>query len=182
MPPIALHRTIARRALIQLGQQDLRALHAFVSRRHSRADAFMRAITHLGDPLIVICLGVALLLAPSVLVHDTGVTLVIALVVSHFAVQLLKRSIMRPRPHLPVGIVSLIEAPDRFSFPSGHAAAALCVGLGIASLLPPVLGLIVLGMGLLVGISRCYLGVHYPGDVLVGWLLAVFGNALAHSL
>ena len=35
----------------------------------------------------------------------------------------------------------------------------------------PVAGAVLL-VGLLVGISRCYLGVHYPGDVMVGWTLA----------
>lgn len=80
---------------------------------------------------------------------------------------------------MPVGIASLVDAPDRFSFPSGHAAAALSVALGIGLVVPAALAAAVIGLGLLVGLSRCYLGVHYPGDVLVGWVLAVAAFAAA---
>lgn len=179
VPETALHRVIARRALVQLAQHDLRALLAFVDRRHRRADSVMRCITHLGDPFAVVPLGLLMLLAPSAPVRDAGTGIAISLASSHLAVQLLKRAIMRPRPDLPVGIVSLIDAPDRFSFPSGHAAASLCVALGLASVLPAFFAGLALGIGLLVGISRCYLGVHYPGDVLAGWILALAGASLA---
>jgi membrane-associated phospholipid phosphatase len=37
-------------------------------------------------------------------------------------------------------------------------------------------------LGLMVGVSRCYLGVHYPGDVAAGWLLAGVGVALGALL
>jgi undecaprenyl-diphosphatase len=92
---------------------------------------------------------------------------------SHLAVQALKRTISRPRPQLPVGVISLAEPPDRFSFPSGHSAAALSVGLAVAALVPGAVAPLVLALALLVGVTRCYLGVHYPGDVLAGWFLAV---------
>jgi undecaprenyl-diphosphatase len=92
---------------------------------------------------------------------------------SHLAVQLLKRTISRPRPAICRSASRLsIEPPDHFSFPSGHAAAALSVALGAAVALPLSLAPWVVGGGLLVGVTRCYLGVHYPGDVLAGWMLA----------
>ena len=52
------------------------------------------------------------------------------LVASHLAVQLVKRTVVRARPgesgvHAPV-----VAEPDRFSFPSGHAAASMSVALG----------------------------------------------------
>jgi hypothetical protein len=61
----------------------------------------------------------------------------LALVVSHLLVQALKRTVARPRPHLGVGLDSLVAAPDRFSFPSGHAAASLSMALAGIALLPP---------------------------------------------
>jgi undecaprenyl-diphosphatase len=74
---------------------------------------------------------------------------------------------------------SLIHPPDRFSFPSGHAAAGLSLALPLALALPVVLGITVLSLGLAVGLTRCYLGVHYPGDVLAGWSLAALSVAFA---
>ncbi len=87
-------------------------------------------------------------------------------------VEVLKRVFTRERPELPVGFHWLVTVPDRFSFPSGHATAGLAMALPLAASLPLPVAAGVLGLGLLVGVSRCYLGVHYPGDVLAGWALA----------
>jgi undecaprenyl-diphosphatase len=102
------------------------------------------------------------------------------LVTSHLAVQLVKRTVVRARPgesglHAPI-----VAEPDRFSFPSGHAAASMSVALGYGVTFP-VLALPLLVLALLVGFSRVRLGVHFPGDVLAGQVLALLtaGGVLA---
>jgi len=165
--------------LFRLGRRDASILEALVGRRRPALNHVMRRITRLGDPAAVIGFGLVLAVAGSGEVRQAGFVALFALTLSHVLVQVLKRTITRPRPRLPVGVASLIQAPDRFSFPSGHSAAALSVALAVAPLLGLPLGAFVVGLGLLVGISRCYLGVHYPGDVLAGWVLAAFGVAVA---
>lgn len=138
----------------------------------------MRAVTHGGDAAAVIGIALVAIIAGTGLVRHAGLVAAFTLAVSHGMVQLLKRSIGRPRPRLPPG-ACLIEPPDRFSFPSGHAAASLSLALPVAALLPASVGVAALGLGFLVGLSRCYLGVHYPGDVIVGWFLALAAYLLA---
>ena len=48
--------------------------------------------------------------------------------------------------------------------------------MGVALALP------VLPLGLLVGVSRCYLGGHYPGDVAAGWTIASVSTAVVTLL
>lgn len=71
----------------------------------------------------------------------------------------------------------MIAEPDRFSFPSGHAAAAMSVALGYAAVFPAIAPWFA-ALAVLVGYSRVALAVHYPGDVLAGQGLAVL-TALA---
>jgi undecaprenyl-diphosphatase len=69
---------------------------------------------------------------------------------------LLKSWIARPRPELVPHLVQVTNA----SFPSGHAMISSAVYLTLAP----------------IGMSRVYLGVHWPSDVLAGWC---FGTAWA---
>ncbi len=86
----------------------------------------------------------------------------------------LKLVIRRPRPELP-GLPALTGTPTRFSFPSAHASTSFAGARAYARMgLPaPVLYGLAVGMSL----SRLYLGVHYPSDVLAGAVLgAVLGG------
>lgn len=105
------------------------------------------------------------------------------LVVSHLLAQLLKRTVGRPRLSRGTSCVSLIAEPDRFSFPSGHAAAAMSIAIGYSAALPALAPLL-LPLAFVVGCSRVALGVHYPGDGLAGQLLALLTGLavqLSHS-
>ena len=88
---------------------------------------------------------------------------------------LLKQGFARPRPD----VVPHLVAADGYSFPSGHSfnAAVVYLGIGLVfaamsrrpSLRRTIIGAAI-AVSLLVGISRVMLGVHYPNDVMAGWM------------
>ena len=100
------------------------------------------------------------------------------LAVSHLIVQLVKRTVGRPRPSRSIASIAHVAEPDRFSFPSGHAAAAMSVAFIYASAYPS-LAVPLVALAAAVGMSRVFLGVHYPGDVLIGQIIAVLTGLIA---
>ncbi len=72
-------------------------------------------------------------------------------------------------------IAPLIKTPSSSSFPSGHSATAAAGALTLSAIYPALAPLFLLA-GLLVILSRVYLGVHFPVDVLAG---AAIGAATA---
>lgn len=89
-----------------------------------------------------------------------------------------KNLVKRDRPFRVLeNVCKRIEPPDRFSFPSGHTAAAFLVATTLSSF-DLSLAIPALLWAMSVGFSRVYLRVHFPGDVMAGAVLGI-SSALA---
>jgi undecaprenyl-diphosphatase len=98
--------------------------------------------------------------------------------VSWIVAELSKYLFNRGRPFIwDTEIAPLIKTPSSSSFPSGHSATAAAGALTLSAVYPAFAPLFVL-MGLLVALSRVYLGVHYPFDVLAGSMIGIATSAL----
>lgn len=99
---------------------------------------------------------------------------------------ILKMGYNRPRPDL-----TTMSEQFTASFPSGHAMLSAVTFLTLGALLArfaPTRRLQILSIGgallltLLVGLSRLYMGVHYPSDILAGWCLGSAWALLCSSV
>lgn len=140
----------------------------------------LRYVTELGSTWAVVTVAVALLVLGTRAGQARDAALgagTIGLV--SLAVEIVKRVVSRARPE----ILDPIVVETGFAFPSGHAANAMvaygivAVVIGRSSLARPwrtgiqVLLAVVIG---LVGLSRVWLGVHHPTDVVAGWATGAF--------
>jgi undecaprenyl-diphosphatase len=94
-----------------------------------------------------------------------------AVAVSWVIAEVAKFLFNRARPFISdTEIAPLIRTPSSSSFPSGHSASAAAGVITLSAIYPAFAPALVLS-GFLVALSRIYLGVHYPFDVLAGILI-----------
>ena len=163
---------------------DHRVLHDVLVQRTTLLNPVAKAVTTLGtDPVVYAVLALAGLL---VLARRRGRWPVIAAFGVLLSGQLVRLAInhglARARPPVALWLVH----PGGYAFPSGHTTTAtlgyalVAVLLVRARLLRPwVAGGGAAVLAAAVGMSRVYLGVHWPTDVIGGWLLATAWLALA---
>lgn len=96
-------------------------------------------------------------------------------------VQILKPLISRPRPFIELDYLNIyISQPTTYSFPSGHTLSSFSTALVVIEMIEQFhYKIILLFAAILISISRLYLMVHYPSDILAGLGLAVFTSYFA---
>ncbi len=134
-----------------------------------------RDVTSLGSPAVLTLITVAALGFLALVRQWTASLFVLFSICGGSAVSFaLKDLIQRPRPDL----VAAVAQTQTYSFPSGHAFLSAVTFLTLGALLARVQGRaevkiyflsLAIVITVLVGISRVYLGVHWPTDVLAGW-------------
>lgn len=141
-------------------------------------------ITALGSPvvlglIVVIITGYLLLEAR----YKTALIVAMTAITSEVLDEFLKLVFARPRPTVVPHLRTVVTA----SFPSGHAMESAIIYLTLGALLMRVVEgrltkiytmAVAMFLTLLVGVSRVFLGVHYPTDVVGGWMLGFLWAAL----
>lgn len=138
-------------------------------------------LTHIGGARVSILAVLLPMLFASGAFQLAAVQAAWALALSHLAVQVIKRRVLRERPSVRVTQHTHVDVPDQFSFPSGHSCAVMSVAFVYAMAFPVLASSLVL-LATLVGWSRVRLGVHYPGDVLAGQVIAIAAGVVVLGL
>lgn len=158
--------------LNSLLQLDGRLLVAIQGLRMPWLDPIVSLFTKLGDAgILFIALSVFMLLyKPTRRAGALALgAMILGLLVTNITI---KPLVERARPWLDWPIEPLVLEKDPNSFPSGHTCAAFAAGMVWMRTLPWKWGRIAaVAIAILMGLSRLYVGVHYPADVLVGGLI-----------
>ena len=148
-------------------------------------DFFFKYFTLLGEGVVFVLLGASLLIPRKT--RKMGIQITLALIIGVLIGNLiLKNAIARPRPYTQPGALIdaahlLIKQPSDYSFPSGHTLASFNAAL-VLFYNKKGWGALALAGASLIAFSRMYVFVHYPTDLIGGFLIAVFSSLVSFSV
>ncbi|MFR3063893.1 phosphatase PAP2 family protein [Peptoniphilus sp.] len=146
-------------------------------------DKLMVFITSLGNGGIFwIGLGLFFLLQNNKTSKKKALGLFLSLIIfSIVGLLILKPLIGRPRPFMIESFNLLIKPPMGYSFPSGHTGSSFAAAFALYYYNKKE-GILALILAALIGFSRMYLSVHYPTDVLAGFVLGGLSSLVATKI
>jgi membrane-associated phospholipid phosphatase len=166
---------------------DHRVVNLVATLRTPALDRVMYAFTYLGSGLTITLLaGATVLVFAAARRYLEAVLLVLALVAATLFFSAVKLLVGRPRP--PLEDERIVQGG--LSFPSGHSTlAAMFYGTLAYFIIRAlrsewqrvVVGVLAALLVLAIGVSRIYLGVHYPSDVAAGWAAGVIWLGLVFA-
>lgn len=143
-------------------------------------DKFMYFFTYMGGWFITTTFLGGLFIFGKGKTRVIGGEGLIALGISQSIVNIIKRALERERPYKILENINTfgINLKD-YSFPSGHTTAGFTIAT-ILSLNIPSFSILFYLIAITIGISRMYLGVHYPTDVIAGIILGTVTSIIVH--
>lgn len=143
---------------------------------HPLLDVGMIGVTYLGLALLP-SLGIIFLPGKQ---RRVGLAILIAIAASLLLTFVFQYLALRPRPEQ---VRLLVQTPNFPAFPSGHAAVAFATALVLALKYRRWYGWVTALSGAgLIALSRVYLGVHYPSDILGGAILGTGVGIASYGL
>ena len=162
-------------------QWELDLLHWFQSIRTDFLDYIVPKITFLGDAgwfWIAVAFIFIVLPFNRKIGFQSAVALILTALVCNI---ILKPSIMRARPCWIEEVEMLVKIPKDFSFPSGHSNASFAVATSIF-MRNKKLGIPAIILAAAIALSRLYVFVHWPTDVIVGILVGITGGVVSYFI
>lgn len=150
--------------------------------QNSFLDVIFKIITELGDKMVFILIVMILFWAVN---KRFAYKFLFAFIGSAFINQVAKMAIQRPRPFKEDGIISIGSETGGSSFPSGHSQSSAVIFYGLNDEYGKrnkIIRAILIGILILVPLSRMYLAQHYLTDVVVGTLIGLLSAYLMFNL
>src|SRR3989338_373096 len=152
---------------------DIDIFKAINSFHNNFTDIFFSNITHFGSFYFLVLIGIVAYLLKNRQSKEFSATFLQAYAVVVTIVELLKYFFDRPRPFEVLENVNVFSSKSDPSFPSGHSAGIfLLASVGAEKF--PRYKIPLYALAFLVSISRIFVGLHYPIDVLAGSLIGFF--------